>query len=292
MSTLPLKTVQDLYERAKAKRNWWHKGGREYEAYMYADGRFLLSHFGTMIFDYDPDAGTYAVAGESVADRDAINSMFRILGIDDAASNMKGKITLSDGRVQGTVRRKANRNAKPKYSPTDRPKPNAYGSAPYADHTSAGHTIAQVYYDPYESEMMGRPVYDVVAKRKDISGLIWGRDYDPVSGMWLGGDYDQTPAMIEKHAGHHKLIASYNRVGDAVRKAAGRPPKNKRDEGTLNNRGTSFRPSKEPTPIQKLVNSPNQRPRDSNGRFVSTNKPSKSPKSSPGKKPGNKGARR
>ena len=69
---------------------------------------------------------------------------------------------------------------------------------------------------------MGRPVYDVVARRDDIPGLIWGRDYDPNSGLWNGGDYDQTVAKVETHTVGHELIASYNFIGDAIRKA-GKP---------------------------------------------------------------------
>ena len=104
MPTIPLKTVSDLYQKARKKREWWHNGGRGYSAYMFTDGQFLLAHDGSVIFDYDPRKGTYAVSGSTPADRDAIDSMFRILGIKDAASNLNGPISLKNGRVQGVFR--------------------------------------------------------------------------------------------------------------------------------------------------------------------------------------------
>ena len=103
MPTIPLKTVSELYRKASNKRDWWHNGGRDYSAYMFADGQFLLAHDGSVIFDYDPRKGTYAVSGSTPADRDAIDSMFRILGIRDAASNLNGPISLKNGRVQGRL---------------------------------------------------------------------------------------------------------------------------------------------------------------------------------------------
>ena len=109
-----------------------------------------------------------------------------------------------------------------KYNGSPRPEPSEYEGAPYARRSVGGHTILKVYYDRGESKFMGRPVYDVVARRDDIPGLIWGRDYDPNSGLWNGGDYDQTVEKVETHAMGHELIASYNFIGDAIRKA-GKP---------------------------------------------------------------------
>ena len=67
MPTIPLKTVSDLYQKARKKREWWHNGGRGYSAYMFTDGQFLLAHDGSVIFDYDPRKGTYAVSGSTPA---------------------------------------------------------------------------------------------------------------------------------------------------------------------------------------------------------------------------------
>lgn len=117
MPTIPLKTVSDLYKKASDKRNWWHNGGRGYSAFMFADGQFLLAHDRSVIFDYDPRKGTYAVSGSTPAERDAINSMFRILGIKDAASNLNGPISLKNGRVQGTVA-SHNKPSRPSAKPT------------------------------------------------------------------------------------------------------------------------------------------------------------------------------
>ena len=117
MPTIPLKTVSDLYQKARRKREWWHNGGRGYSAYMFTDGQFLLAHDGSVIFDYDPRKGTYAVSGSTPADRDAIDSMFRILGIKDAASNLNGPISLKNGRVQGKVASQ-NKPSRPSAKPT------------------------------------------------------------------------------------------------------------------------------------------------------------------------------
>ena len=68
--------------------------------------------------------------------------------------------------------------------------------------------------------MMGRPVYDVVALKQGIPGLIWGKDYDPASGFWSGGDYDITREKLERHAMGHDLIREYGRIPAS---AFGRP---------------------------------------------------------------------
>ena len=115
------------------------------------------------------------------------------------------------------------RNGKPGYNSEPRPKPEDYASAPYAMRSSGGHTILRVYYDGWESRMKDRPVYDVVATRQDIGGLIWGRDYDPMSGLWSGGDYDQTEAQIEDHAWGHRLIATYGKARSPCIKTKAKP---------------------------------------------------------------------
>lgn len=114
MASLPLKTVSELYARAKGQRDWWHNGGRDYSAYMYANGKFLLSRAGTVIFDYDPWSRTYAVAGSTPADRDAINSMLMILGLDDHVSNASGDITLANGSRLGTFNSKGTQQQRSK----------------------------------------------------------------------------------------------------------------------------------------------------------------------------------
>ena len=141
MASLPLKTVSELYERAKRQRDWWHNGGRDYSAYMYANGKFLLSRNGTVIFDYDPRSCTYAVAGSTPADRDAINSMLMILGLKDHVSNASGDITLANGSRLGTFQRK---NAQQKRS-----KPASENRRPR--HDSQGRTVSK------QAKAGGRP---------------------------------------------------------------------------------------------------------------------------------------
>lgn len=211
MATLPLKVIVTQYEKAVKKPGRWHESPTGYWTYMKPDGSILLSHYGTLIFDYDPNTRTYAVGGSSNSDRDAINSMLLILGLDDKASNSGGDMTLRNDRKQNSFNvrsSKPKRSANRGYNAESRPEPSEYGSSPYAKETFNGFKIKEVYYDIWESSYGPRTVYDVVA----VKGrqLIWGKDYDPMSGLWLNGYYDQTPAQIKAHAEGHRLIASYD----------------------------------------------------------------------------------
>jgi len=214
MASLPLKVIVTQYEKAKKNPGRWHESPTGYWSYMKPDGSFLLSHYGTIIFDYDPTTRTYAVGGTTNSDRDAINSMLLILGLNDKASNSGGDMTLRNDRKQNSfnVRRsKSEKSSRRGYSSDYRPEPSKYDSSPYADKTARGFKIKEVYLDIYGSPYGSRVVYDVVA----VNGhqLIWGKDYDPISGMWLNGYYDQTPEQIKALAQGHTLIASYD-VGE------------------------------------------------------------------------------
>lgn len=355
MAGIPLQVILDIHDLSRRNPGKWVSRGRGYEAYTYPDGRFKLTHYGTVIFSIDPSTRRYTLGGYSQSDRDAVSSMMHIYGIQDRATNRGGKqITArSTGATEGSYnkRKSASRNATPgassaskelsrhgyelvredvtgrdpemkyvesvvigkrrsdsryavwygidwtkhpnaadrsrgyslqqgaydltkteadreaadrrrrsqrynwepvsksansksgntkkrrsnEYNGSPRPNPDQYRDAPYASRTVGGHTILKVFYDPWESRYMDRPVYDVVARRDDIPGLIWGKDYDPNSGLWNGGDYDQTIEKVERHAEGHRLVASYNAIGDAYRKARAereiakkevRPPKN------------------------------------------------------------------
>ena len=335
MASIPLKTIVDLHARSVDNPGRWVKGGREYEAYTYPDGRFKLTHYGTVIFSIDPSTRQYKLGGYSASDRAAVETMMRVYRINGKPTNAGRTISVkgtgatggSYNRRSGTAPARGSRNAPSrsataaqelarlgydlvredvvgrdremgyvesvvigkrrsdgrhavwygidwtrhpvagdrsrgytlqqgsydltragadreaadrlrrstrygwekvpsgnakgksgKYNGSPRPEPSEYEDAPYARRSVGGHTILKVYYDRGESKFMGRPVYDVVARRDDTPGLIWGRDYDPNSGLWNGGDYDQTVKKVETHAMGHELIASYNFIGDAMRR--------------------------------------------------------------------------
>ncbi len=118
MAALPLKIISTQYANAVKKPGMWHESDTGYWTFMRKDGSFLLSHYGTIIFDYDQNMGTYAVGGTANSDRDAINSMLMILGIDDRASNAGGDMTLRNDRKQNAI--KPIKNAKPKSTSTKR----------------------------------------------------------------------------------------------------------------------------------------------------------------------------
>ena len=63
MASIPLKTIVDLHARSVDNPGRWVKGGREYEAYTYPDGRFKLTHYGTVIFSIDPSTRQYKLGG-------------------------------------------------------------------------------------------------------------------------------------------------------------------------------------------------------------------------------------
>lgn len=151
-------------------------------------------------------------------DGDIVDSMGELYGQDYAEQEARRMIVderESRGQTANFPKGSASRKA-PKsrsaYNAGGRPSVGQYDKARYARTTSGGHSILRVYYDPGESEMMGRPVYDVVALKKGIPGLIWGKDYDPVSGLWSGGDYDITREKLDRHAMGHDLIREYGQI--------------------------------------------------------------------------------
>lgn len=82
MASLPLKTISNLIEKASKDRGRWQKAGNAYEAYMYPDGGLRLSHYGTVILDYDAKKGTYQWQSASQSDTQAIKSAIMILGLE------------------------------------------------------------------------------------------------------------------------------------------------------------------------------------------------------------------
>ena len=284
MPTLPLKVIVSQYEKAKENPGHWQQSPTGYWTMMKPDGTFLLSHFGTIIFDYDPNTRTYAVGGSSGPDRDAINSMLLILGLDDKASNSGGDMTLKNDRKQNSFNVRRSRSSKPAnpgYNGASRPEPSEYGSSPYAKETFNGFKIKEVYYDVWESSYGSRTVYDVVA----VNGrqLIWGKDYDPMSGLWLNGYYNQTPAQIKAHAEGHRLIASYDVGGTSS--SSGKASSNRKGRKTTSSSRKSVSGNAKPK------SKASAQPRKANGQFA------KKPKGNASRKPKttnskSKGARR
>ena len=81
MASVPLVTITNLYKSAVKNAGEWVKAGRNYRA-MYKDGKFQLTHYGTLILYTDEYAHQYQVgAGAwSASDRDAINTVMHNLG--------------------------------------------------------------------------------------------------------------------------------------------------------------------------------------------------------------------
>ena len=162
-------------------------------------------------------------------------------------------------------------NGKPGFNDLPRPEPSEYASAPYAQRTSGGHRILKVYYDAWESRWYDRPVYDVVATRQDLGGLIWGRDYDPMSGLWSGGDYHQTEEQISDHAAGHRLIASYNVSRGASGGSGGKPKAKPKQSSQCIKRKTAKAPAKPKSSTGKSTASKQRKPaqpRKANGQFA------------------------
>ena len=151
-------------------------------------------------------------------DGDVVDSMGELYGQEYAEREARRMIVderESRGQTPNFAKGSASRKApasRSAYGAKGRPSVGQYDGARYAKVTSGGHSILRVYYDPGESEMMGRPVYDVVALKQGIPGLIWGKDYDPVSGLWSGGDYDITRERLDRHAMGHDLIREYGQI--------------------------------------------------------------------------------
>lgn len=75
-------------------------------------------------------------------------------------------------------------------------------------------SIIAIYYDPTESEMYGRPVFDVVGYDGTLdSGKVWGKDYDPRKRRWRSCETGQTDAQIRNHAKGHIKVDSFEVPG-------------------------------------------------------------------------------
>ena len=93
MASVPLVTITNLYQSAKRHAGDWVKAGRNYRA-CYKDGKFELTHYGTLILTTDENRRTYAVGvgAWSASDRDAINTVMHNLGVGVRVRVCKGDI--------------------------------------------------------------------------------------------------------------------------------------------------------------------------------------------------------
>ncbi len=212
------KALDLLRNEAEIYMQW--ADGDVWQAIVYDDHTDDESVPDRVVIRYDP--------WDDDEDGDIVDSLGELYGQEYAEQEAKRMIVderESRGQTPNFAKGSASRKA-PKsrsaYSAKGRPSVGQYDRARYARATSGGHSILRVYYDPGESEMMGRPVYDVVARKAGIPGLIWGKDYDPASGLWSGGDYDITREKLERHAMGHDLIREYGQIpADAFGRSKG-----------------------------------------------------------------------
>lgn len=94
MASIPTKLMSELY--AKTIDNECEDTYvRSYMGH-YEYPIFELYHYGTRILKYDMERGIDKVDGYSVSDRDAINSILRIVGDNDRVSNSGGFIHVAN----------------------------------------------------------------------------------------------------------------------------------------------------------------------------------------------------
>ena len=93
MKYMPMRTVEEIYKKAKRNERTYVKQGCTYTA-MYSKGKFELIHYGAVIFGSDENTKVYYIGYKaySATDRDAINSMMRILDINQKYQMRKGEM--------------------------------------------------------------------------------------------------------------------------------------------------------------------------------------------------------
>lgn len=103
MASIPLKTITNLYATARRNPREWMYAGRSYCA-RYDNGDFELVHYGTPILRVDENKTQYTIGGGawSASDRDAINSIFHLLGVGVRAHVHYGSITVEEGMTVWT----------------------------------------------------------------------------------------------------------------------------------------------------------------------------------------------
>lgn len=77
--------------------------------------------------------------------------------------------------------------------------------AKYMTQSCSGHRILAIYAD--SSPFYDRTKYYAVATREGLGpGVVWGRDYDMSTGLWQGGDYNQTRKQIEEKSRYMDVV--------------------------------------------------------------------------------------
>ena len=104
MPTLPTKVIQNLLARTDHQFNV----AMNYRAYTAMRNNFglMVRHYGTLIIFIDPEKKYIIGSGAfSASDRDAINSVLMVEGIDDRVHINHGKIVSEDGkdRIYGVI---------------------------------------------------------------------------------------------------------------------------------------------------------------------------------------------
>ncbi len=86
MSAIPLKSISNMYERVIAERkadfSYVTRNGMEvYRMELATDNTLSLFHYGTLVLQYDLKEGQVVYQyGQSVSDRDSMNSLLILLG--------------------------------------------------------------------------------------------------------------------------------------------------------------------------------------------------------------------
>ena len=103
MASIPLKTITNLYATARRNPRKWMYAGRSYCA-RYDNGDFELLHYGTPILRVDENKYKYTIGrgAWSASDRDAINSIFHLLGVGVRAHVHYGDISVEEGMTVWT----------------------------------------------------------------------------------------------------------------------------------------------------------------------------------------------
>lgn len=94
MVKIPTVLIQEIYAKAKRNVGVYVKQGSTYKAKFENNGEFELIYYGGLIFFSNEEKKQYFIGRKaySASDRDAINSMMHILGIEQKYSIAGGRL--------------------------------------------------------------------------------------------------------------------------------------------------------------------------------------------------------
>lgn len=140
--------------------------------------------------------------------------------------------------------------------------PPSYNSKPsYTKETINGIPILKIYRG-YSGEL-----YAVAWMGSGSSGLIWGRRYNPETGMWQGGDYNLTSKQIDELSFGMEVVVNNGSYGTSVSRSSSikkgnskarkrtSPPKNPTKKKPTHTKEVSR--SRKPAPNRKPTQSKN-----------------------------------